>query len=279
MTSVAAVLGAGRTGSRIAALLAARGRTVRASRRSPPQTSAGWAVDLARPETIAPFVAGVRLLVCAASPGRGAGAYEVVYGSGLRAALAAAREAGVERVLVLGSTGVFGHDRGETVDETTPPAPRDDAGRALLAGEDLVRAHGGVVLRLGGLYAKGRGVQSALASAPLDERGRPVLRGRGERTLNLVHEEDAARAAVHVLLDAWVTGVLHVTDGVPVTRRELYEAIAARRGIAPPSFAPSDGDVAEGGLGRIVSSARLRALGFAPRFAGWRAGLAAGELD
>src|SRR5687768_2491850 len=113
--AVAAILGLGRVGARVASLLRDRGFEVRGSRRSPGPGEVP--VDLARPETIGPLVHGASILVYAAAPPP----YELVYGTGLRAALEAARS--VERIVVLGSTSVYGEDSGALVDEDTPPAP------------------------------------------------------------------------------------------------------------------------------------------------------------
>jgi nucleoside-diphosphate-sugar epimerase len=215
-----------------------------------------------QPATIPPFLAAARNLVYGVAPGRGQ--HELVYGSGLRATLDAARAAGIERIIVLGSAGVFGQEDGSLVTELTPPGPRDPAGNALLEGERQTIAAGGLVLRLGGLYARGRGPQSGLA---------PELAGRADRWLNLVHEQDVAAAAVHLLLDRWTPGVLHVS-ATPTTRGAFYGALAARRGLPAPRFRADDAS-----LGRRLANDRARALGVTFAFPTFETGLAAGELD
>jgi nucleoside-diphosphate-sugar epimerase len=267
-----AVLGLGRVGTRIAARLRARGVSVRGSRRA--LVEGGSAdlvrVDLATGEGFPGLLDGVRVLIHAAAPG--SAGYDAVYGSGLRALLDAARAASIERVLVLGSVGVYGEDGGATVTELTPPDPRDPNGRILLAAEEAVRAANGLVLRLAGLYAPGRGPQTLLGATPRGET--PHLRAPAAKLLNLIHEDDAALAAV-VALDRWdearATGnVLNASDGSPTTRERFYAACARAQGLPEPVF-----DLpGEAGLGRRVSSERLRALGFSPRFATFADGLA-----
>lgn len=287
---VVAIVGLGRVGSRVGRMLRARGVLVRGTKRTPgpgPIESADRVLplDLWSPEAdVAPVVEGAKALVYAAAPGHEPGSYDVVYGRGLLAVLAAAQAARVERVLVLGSVGVHGEDAGGVVSESAPPEPRDAHGRTLLAAETAAAAAGGVVLRLAGLYAKGRGPQSALARAPRTEDGRPRLRAPGERWLNLVHEEDAARAVLGVLdrfaQVAAAGRALDVSDGCPVRRSDFYGLVARAAGLPGVVFdLPVEGEGPS--LGKQVLAERARALlaadGF-PRFSSLERAVEAGEL-
>ena len=285
---VVAIVGLGRVGQRIGRILRERGAVVRGTRRSPAEASSVAAdlvlpLDLAAPSNVARLLEGARALVYAAAPDQGPRSYETVYGSGLRTVLVAARAAGVERILVLGSVGVYGEDAGGEVDEETPPEPKTDNARTLFAGEDLVRDAGGVVLRLAGLYARGRGPQRALAQAPRSSWGAPRLSAPGERVVNLVHEADAALATLGVLdrfAERGAQSVFNVSDGEHLTRSRFYELVARALDIPAPVFdLPFERGSA--GLGKRVASVRirelLRGLSF-PRFASFEAALAAGEL-
>lgn len=246
-----AILGLGRVGRRIARALRADGSRVRASHRAAPAGLDADADELValdledtgerRTRALEELTRGARLLVWAASR------YEPPL-------LAAARVP----VLLLGSTGVYGQDAGETVDETTDPSPRDESGRTLLRAEEAVLGDRGCVLRLAGLYARDRGPQRLLSSAPLSAEGCPRLEPPGERLLNLIHEEDAARAAVFAI-ERGLTGVWNVSDGQPLARRDFYSLAARCAGLPEPVFDRPGG---RGGLGRRVSNAKLIAAGF-----------------
>jgi nucleoside-diphosphate-sugar epimerase len=167
------------------------------------------------------------------------------------------------RVLLLGSVSVYSQDAGETVSEDSAqdrdpgPAPRDESARELRRAEEVVLARGGAVLRLAGIYARGRGPQTLLAAAPRDAEGRPRLEPPAGKLLNLIHEEDAARAALFAL-ERDFAGVLNVSDGAPLTRAAFYGLAARSLGLPGPVF--REGDASS--LGKRVSNAKLLGLGF-----------------
>jgi nucleoside-diphosphate-sugar epimerase len=84
-----------------------------------------------------------------------------VYAGGVRNVLSAL-DACVSRFIYISSTGVYGPGEGDWIDETTPPDPQRDGGRASLAAETELAASPlssrSVILRLAGLY----GPRSAL---------------------------------------------------------------------------------------------------------------------
>ncbi len=239
-----AILGLGRVGRLIAEALRARGEETRGSHRRPVEGCT--VLDLEdtserRTRALHELTRGARSLVYAASrydP-------ELIARSTIP-------------VLLLGSTGVYGEDAGGLVDETTGPGPRDESGRTLLRAEEAALARGGCVLRLAGLYARGRGPQTLLASAPRTGDGCPRLEPPAERLLNLLHEADAARAAVFAL-DRGLVGVWNVSDGRPLTRRDFYSLAARSLALGEPVFDLPGG---RPGLGRRVSNAKLLAAGF-----------------
>ena len=158
------------------------------------------------------------------------------------------------RVLLLGSTSVYSEEEGQEVTEGSATAgPLVAAERATLEG-------GGCVLRLAGLYSRERGPQTLLASAPRTEDGAPRLEPPGERLLNLVHEEDAARAALFAL-ERDLAGVWNVSDGAPLTRARFYSVAAQTLSLPGPVFDLPGG---RPGLGRRVSNRKLLASGFEP---------------
>lgn len=145
-------------------------------------------------------------------------------------ALAAAGDAPA-RVVMISSTGYYGQVHGY-VDEDTPPGV-DEHSRAVADAEAVFRAWAGgrgVVLRTGGLYRSGRGPLSAL-----EQRGAAPL-GPPDRTLSLVHYDDAASAARAALLHpAPESTYLVVTPPCP-TRSDFYTAACIILQLALPLF-------------------------------------------
>lgn len=168
------------------------------------------------------------------------------------------------RVVGIGTTGYYGTPHGR-VDEDTPMGKGDHAARA--AGFEAALRHwakeAAVVLRLGGLYRQGRGPLAALA------RTQAVPDGPPDRTLALIHYEDAAAAALAALRHPAPQPVyLGVTPPCPL-RQDFYLAACVLLDLPLPSFGrplsrpPAEYDVR-----------RLRAdLLPAPRWPRWQAAL------
>jgi nucleoside-diphosphate-sugar epimerase len=174
------------------------------------------ALDLALPPTI-------RTVLFAVGSGH----------NGLANALAALPES-VERFIYISSTGVYGQNAGEEVDEDSPCRPLRAGGRACLAAEELLRAsrwsERAIVLRLAGLYGPGRIPRAADLVA-----GRPID-APAAGWLNLIHVDDAARIVVLAEQHAAPPCTYVVSDGHPVPRREYYTELARLLGAPPPRF-------------------------------------------
>lgn len=143
----------------------------------------------------------------------------------------------VRRAVMTGSTGIHGQVRGR-VDESTPPGDGARA-RGAAAAEAAFRrwAGEGVVLRLGGLYRRGRGPLQ-----PLLRRGAP-REGPPDTALALIHRDDAVTALLEALLHPAPEPVyLAVTP--PAPRRDVFYRAACRlHGLAEPRFgAPVAGE-------------------------------------
>ncbi|MEM8712917.1 MAG: SDR family NAD(P)-dependent oxidoreductase, partial [Planctomycetota bacterium] len=169
------------------------------------------------------------------------------------------------RVLFASSTGVYGEDAGGWVDESTPPDPRGFSGEQLLAAEERLARSPlvGAALRLSGIYWPSRKVllgrvAQGLASYP----------ARGERWMNQIHEEDAARAVLHAIGLDPLPPTICVSDGEPADRRVMLGWLARRMG-APE---PTEGAPGSAGAGKRVSSRLLISTGFAYSFPTYREG-------
>lgn len=269
--------------------------------------------DLADAGALAPAMAGVdvvfhlaaKLHIPNPSPELRA-EYARVNVDGTRAVVDAARAAGVRRLVFFSSIAVYGPSRGAVMDESTEPAPDTIYGETKLAAERLVLGSAAgagsgppaTILRLAAVYGpRVRGNYRQLLHALA--RGRFVPIGPGANRRTLVHEEDAARAAVLAARHFAAAGeIFSVTDGGSHTLAEIIDAMCAALGRRPPRLRLPAGPVrAAAGIteraaalaGRrlplgqavdkyleevIVDGRRLiERLGFQPRFAleaGWR---------
>ena len=115
--------------------------------------------DVASPATLAQLPAAETVLYAVGYDSRGAHTRREVYVEGLRNTLAAL-PSGVQRVILISSTGVYGQNDGSWVDEDSPCRPTRDSGQVLLAAEQVLHDHPlgprGIVLRLAGIYGPGR---------------------------------------------------------------------------------------------------------------------------
>ena len=201
----------------------------------------------------------------ASSRGGGADAYRRIYLGGARHLLAAFP--GVP-LLFTSSTSVYAQVSGEWVTELSPAEPERETGRILRQTEELVLAAGGTVARLAGIYGPGR---SALLRRFLA--GEAVLDAAGPRIINQAHRDDIA-AALFLLVQQAVAGaadsaerlVYNVADGQPITDRECYEWLAERLNRPVPPTTDSPGPRKRGNSSKRVSSARLQACGWTPRY-------------
>ena len=118
------------------------------------------------------------------------------------------------------------------------------------------------------------------------ERGEPIA-GDPDKFLNLIHIDDAARAAVAALAAGKADPIYVIADDRPVTRREYYLRMATLLGAPEPRFeAPLPGNLEasrDETNKRIANRRMKRGLGvdlvFPDITTGLPAALAAGPLD
>ena len=270
------VAGCGWLGRATGAWLHARGHECFGVRRQldPTLTKDGltpWACDLTDRAQVEALPAGLEAIVaCQAAGSADLGAYQRAYLRANEHLLALAKARGIARVVVVGSTAVFGQSGGEEVDEATPVHPTNDGARVLVEMEALVRAAGAHVVRLSGLYGPGRvGVFDRVCSGEL-------ALGPGDDTwMNWCHRADAA-ALLGTLVESGRAGdTWHGSDAQPLTRRQLVEWVSGNWGFTP-THRP-EGTLARlgrGGANRKVSAQRtFRELGLTWRYPTIQAGL------
>lgn len=193
---------------------------------------------------------------CASSGRGGVEQYRRVYFEGMQHLAATFPEA---RLIFTSSTSVYAQTDGSTVTEESPAIPDRETGQILRATEDLVLARQGVAARLAGIYGPGR---SVLLRKFFD--GTAMIDNDGSKWINQVHRDDIASALL--FLATAPSGVYNVGDDRPLTQQELYTWLAEHFSRPlPPSGAP-DLNRKRGWTNKSVSNAKLRGLGWQPRF-------------
>jgi nucleoside-diphosphate-sugar epimerase len=201
---------------------------------------------------------GVDAAIHCASSGRGgAEEYRQVYLEGARALYFMLEP---RRLVFTSSTSVYAQNDGSWVDESSPAEPTRETGKILRDAEEFVLARGGTVARLAGIYGPGRSVllQKFLS-------GSAVIEDGGARFVNQIHRDDAASALLSIVEDS-APGVFNVCDDAPAPQRDIYGFLATRFARPIPPEGAADPNRKRGVTHKRVSNARLRALGWTPKY-------------
>ena len=167
------------------------------------------------------------------------------------------------RLLFTSSTSVYAQTDGTVVDENSPAEPAHEKGKILRETEELILSAGGIVARLGGIHGPGR---SFFLSKFLQ--GAAVVDPNDRRFINQVHRDDIISA--YLLLaeqpSAGKSQIVNVVGDQPVRAAEAYEWLSARLGKPLPCAEPGAVAPKRGRSNKQVSNAKLRALGWEPRY-------------
>jgi nucleoside-diphosphate-sugar epimerase len=232
--------------------------------------------DVTRPELLARLPA-VDTVLFAVGFDRASGAtMEQVYVTGLQAVLDAL-PTDTKKFIYVSSTGVYGQQSGELVDEESPCEPNRAGGHASLAAERLLADHPlgkrSIVLRMAGLYGPGR-IPNADAI-----RGGESIAVPTEGYLNLIHVDDAARIVALAAERAVPPRTYIVSDNHPVVRGDYYRELARLMNAPEPRFVGPDRNspaAERASANKRVSADRLfRELEVQLSYPDYRAGLAA----
>lgn len=198
---------------------------------------------------------------CASSSRGGAEQYRQVYLEGARNLLSVF---GSARLVFTSSTSVYAQTDGSLVTEESPAAPDRETGMILREAENLVLQGGGCVARLAGIYGPGRSILLRRFFT-----GEAMIEGDGARFVNQIHRDDAA-SAVAQLVEGAAVGIFNVSDDTPLSQREVYEWLAAHFGKPVPPTGPVNTERKRGVTHKRVSNAKLRSLGWFPRYPSFR---------
>ena len=196
---------------------------------------------------------------CASSRGGDAETYRQVYLDGARNLLETFPGS---KLLFTSSTSVYAQRDGTWVTEESETKPMRETSRILLEAERAVLTRGGIVARLAGIYGPGR---SALVSKFMA--GTAVIDPENDRFVNQVHRDDIA-SALFFLLSRKVEGaqIYNVVDDQPILQSECYRWLAQRLNRPLPPIGKSKGLRKRGDSNKRVSNAKLRRLGWTPRY-------------
>ncbi|WP_373100520.1 MULTISPECIES: SDR family oxidoreductase [Pasteurellaceae] len=159
---------------------------------------------------------------------------------------------GVQHIIFISSSSVFAEVSGR-FDESVPPQPDSETGRALKAIEQWLFQLSDIdcdIVRFSGLVGDDRHPVRFLA-------GKQALSG-GNTPVNLVHVEDCARAIQLLLETPGSQRLYHLSAPLHPNKAEYYARMAQRLGVAPPQFICSAQDPQ-----RIILADKIcRELGF-----------------
>ncbi len=269
------IAGCGDIGGRLALQLLRQGWTVYGLRRTvaklPPGVF-GVGADLfdARMPAQWPEDRIDYLVYCATPTVRDEAGYRAAYVQGLRHVLGWIERGGQKpkRIVFVSSSSVYGQQRGEWVDETSPAEATGFSGQVMREAEQVTLNSGlpASILRLTGIYGPGRSDLMNRVRQGYSVAIDPPLYG------NRIHADDAAGLLAFLLmadargaaLDDCYIGV----DDVPAPLAEVVDWMRKRLGVTKWSDEMS---VRRAGSKRC-SNARAKALGWVPRYASYKEG-------
>ncbi|HMB51757.1 MAG TPA: SDR family oxidoreductase [Thermoanaerobaculia bacterium] len=273
----ALIAGCGYVGSELGRRLVADGHRVWGLRRSAdaelPEGVERVTADLTDAASLEALPRGLDTVVYASSAGGFTEErYRAAYADGPRnlLALLAGRGEAVRRAIFVSSTGVYGQQGGEWVDEESAAEADHFSAEHLRTGERLfMDSPGGLAARLGGIYGPGR---TRLLERV--RRGEEACDEAAALWTNRIHRDDAAGALAHLLTLPEVEPLYLVVDREPVERCELLRWLAERMGAPAPPAAENRGENERRGNKRC-SSRRLVESGYGFEYPTYREGYGA----
>ena len=179
----------------------------------------------------------------------------------------------------LSTTGVYGDHDGDWVDEDTPLTPSTKRGRARVTAEARWQAIPDLplhIFRLAGIYGPGRG---PFAKVRAGTARRIIKQGQ---VFSRIHVEDIAQALELSLQRPDPGAVYNLCDDDPAPPQDVIAHAAELLGLPVPPAIPFDqADMTPMARSFYAESKKVRndrikqALGWAPQFPTYRAGLAA----
>jgi len=191
---------------------------------------------------------------------------------GTRRVLAAATQAGAQRLVLASSCAVYGDEPAMPKTETSPTAPASPYAESKLAGEKLCAQSPlpAVALRFFNVYGPGQDPRGPYAAAvprflEAARAGTPLtIFGKGHQTRDFVYVDDVTAALEHAAFGPSLSGVYNVASGRSVSVLRLAEIVLTLTGLRSEiRHAPARaGDI----LHSSASIEKIRATGWNPSF-------------
>jgi len=203
---------------------------------------------------------------------------------GTDALLAAAREAGVRRLIAQSFAPYrYAREGGMVKSEdapldVNPPANTQETYGAMGHVDEAVTAAGGIALRYGGFYGAGNDGMIG----PVRKRQFPIV-GDGGGYMSFIYLDDAAAATV-LALDRDGPAIYNIVDDEPAPLREWLPVLAETLGAKPPRHFPRAIARLVAGEAAVVMATESRGacndrakreLGWTLRYSSWRQGFKA----
>ncbi|MFD6894067.1 NAD-dependent epimerase/dehydratase family protein [Rhodococcus sp. NPDC060086] len=238
------------------------------SRRPPAPTGPSMrsrAADLRDSEALVDALVGVDTIVHAASyTGSDPDQYEQINTAGTANLVAAAARLGIDHVIYLSTIGVYGPGPHRNIAEgELSPNPVTALSTSRLAAENLVREHGGLVLRSGFVYGPGdRWFLPGLAHI-VSTLGTWIDDGAARQSVISHHDVGRLTAAIAArpLPAVLRTQVRHVARPQPATVRELVHTAAAQGLLTSPTVSVTYEQALRTGRERGLSERHIDLIG------------------
>jgi len=216
--------------------------------------------DLNNLTKIANLLPQPKAVIHCASSDRGGGieAYKKIYSNGCKNLTQAFPNT---QLLYTSSTSVYGQIDGSVVTEETEAVPAAQTGEVLLAAEHTILEANGIIARLAGIYGPSR---SFLLKKILQ--GQAIIEENGQRYLNQIHRDDAARAIVHLIQQEHRGQVFNISDGTPLKQKDCYIALAKKFDKPIPPSGPRDLTKKRGWTNKQISNKKLLSTNWTPHY-------------
>lgn len=268
------IAGCGDVGNRLANMLAANGHEVWGLRRKVfhlPEEVNPVRADLEKPETLKNLPRHLDMVFfTAAAQGRSEDHYRACYVQGLANLLGALKQLGEnpKRIFFTSSTGVYGQNNGEWVDENTLTAPDSYTGGVILEAERILNEshYPTTIVRFGGIYGPGRTrlLNMAASNEPVN--------ASAIRYTNRIHSDDCAAVLLHLMGVPDPQSLYVAVDDEPSPHHEVMFWLKSRMGKSVPGKEKAE-DGAQA-VGKRCSNERLKKSGFVFRYSSYREGYA-----
>jgi len=167
-------------------------------------------------------------------------------------------------VIYLSSTGVYGQQQGEWVDEDSPTKPASDAGKMLLQAERLIAdlPVTSTILRCSGIYGEGRDFLLRQL-----QQHNVTLR---DSWTNRIHQDDVARFIEFIVKNPEKRAPLYLlSDDAPTKQYEVYQWLAHQLQLEVSSeVEPGPGPRGS----KRCNNKKLRASGFSLKHPDFKSG-------